>query len=188
VLEGELSRGDRRAFPVWRVELVYWIQDGVCAKCGGSLERGFHRHHLNGDPTDNSVENLQLLCPECHLATLGDALARHRQQEEKALNYLNNLLDQCFNGRLTGATVERILDAIALALKISRSLNGIDKGLESPPPSIALLRKLQESKILTETYMEGFKDGVRWMAEKMKRSYEAPTEGEGGLGKSLTGD
>ena len=26
-------------------------------------------HHINGDPTDNTLKNLQLLCPNCHSQT-----------------------------------------------------------------------------------------------------------------------
>ena len=26
-------------------------------------------HHVNGDGTDNRIENLQLLCPNCHAQT-----------------------------------------------------------------------------------------------------------------------
>ena len=26
-------------------------------------------HHINGDNTDNRIENLQLLCPNCHALT-----------------------------------------------------------------------------------------------------------------------
>jgi hypothetical protein len=163
-----VNKSERRAFPQWRVELAYIAQDGVCARCGNTLELGFHRHHKDGNPANNSLENLELLCPECHRATLGEAYKRHREQEERALSYLNKLLDECFNGRLSGATVERLVDAITLSLKISRSLNKLDEGIESPPPTIALLKKLQETRILQETYLEGFKEGVKWMAERLK--------------------
>jgi hypothetical protein len=50
-----------------------------------------------------------------------------------------------------------------ISLKISRSLNKVDEGIESPPTSIALLKRMQETKILQEVYLEGFKDGVRWI-------------------------
>ena len=26
-------------------------------------------HHINGDPTDDRIENLQILCPNCHSQT-----------------------------------------------------------------------------------------------------------------------
>jgi hypothetical protein len=156
---------ERRDFPRWKVEQVYIAQDGVCARCGNSLEHGFHRHHRDGNPLNNSIENLELLCPECHRATLGDALIEHRKQEEKVLNYLNKLIDECFAGRMSGAVVERMIEAITLSLKVSRNLNKIDEGIESPPASIVLLKRMQETRMLQEAYLEGFKDGVRWLLQ-----------------------
>ena len=154
----------RKDFPRWKVEQVYIAQDGVCVRCGNSLEHGFHRHHKDGNPLNNSIENLELLCPECHRATLGDAVAEHRKQEEKILNDLNRLIDECFAGRLSGAVVERLMEAMKISLKISKSLNKIDQGIESPPASIALLKRMQETRMLQEAYLEGFKEGVRWLS------------------------
>jgi hypothetical protein len=62
---------------------------------------------------------------------------------------------------LSGAVVERLIEAMKMPLKISRSLNKIDQGIESPPASIALLKRMQETRMLQEAYLEGFKDGVR---------------------------
>jgi len=137
----------------------------VYVRRGSSLEHGFHRHHKDGNPANNSIENLELLCPECHRATLGEAVINHRRQEEKILNDLNRLIDECFAGRLSGAVVERLIEAMKMSLKISRSLNKVDEGIESPPASIALLKRMQETKMLQEAYIEGFKDGVRWLSE-----------------------
>jgi hypothetical protein len=164
----ETLNKERRDFPRWKVEQVYIAQDGVCARCGNSLEHGFHRHHKDGNPLNNSIENLELLCPECHRATLGEAIINHRKQEEKILNDLNKLIDECFAGKLSGAVVERLIEAMKISLRISRSLNKIDQGIESPPASIALLKRMQETRMLQETYLEGFKDGIRLMINNRK--------------------
>ena len=45
----------------------------VCEKCGCNKWNGeqiaLQLHHINGDNTDNRLENLQLLCPNCHSQT-----------------------------------------------------------------------------------------------------------------------
>ena len=35
----------------------------------GLKENNSELHHINGDPTDNRIENLQILCPNCHSQT-----------------------------------------------------------------------------------------------------------------------
>jgi hypothetical protein len=53
------------------------VAEGVlaarCAKCGMSEWRGqplpLHLDHINGDHTDNRLENLRILCPNCHSIT-----------------------------------------------------------------------------------------------------------------------
>lgn len=70
---------------------------------------------------------------------------------------------------MSGAVVERLIEAMKMALKISRSLNGIDNGMESSPASIALLKRMQETQILQEAYLERFKDRVRWLSRNSCR-------------------
>ena len=49
------------------------IKEHKCEKCGNSKWLGqeipLELHHINGDNLDNRLENLQLLCPNCHALT-----------------------------------------------------------------------------------------------------------------------
>lgn len=49
------------------------LKDGRCEACGLNVWRGkplaLALHHLNGDRLDNRIENLQILCPNCHSQT-----------------------------------------------------------------------------------------------------------------------
>lgn len=49
------------------------FKDSICECCGNSEWMGkpipLELHHINGDNTDNRIENLQILCPNCHALT-----------------------------------------------------------------------------------------------------------------------
>jgi 5-methylcytosine-specific restriction endonuclease McrA len=49
------------------------LLENVCAECGIDSWRGatisLCLHHVNGDGKDNRLENLMLLCPNCHSQT-----------------------------------------------------------------------------------------------------------------------
>jgi len=49
------------------------LKDGSCEDCGITDWRGrplsMALHHVNGDGRDNRLENLRLLCPNCHSQT-----------------------------------------------------------------------------------------------------------------------
>ena len=59
----------------WRLREHYKKVTGIrkCEKCGLEVWQGepilLEIHHINGVNTDNRLENLQLLCPNCHALT-----------------------------------------------------------------------------------------------------------------------
>jgi len=161
------SKGERRDFPQWKVDLVYIAQDGVCTRCGGTLAHGFHRHHKDGNPHNNSIDNLELLCAECHRATLGDKYKAHVEQEKRVLENLNKLIELGFEGKLSGANMERLLEAMTLSLKVSRQINELDKGIEYPSPWLVFGQRQGELARITEAYLNGLREGIK-LAEAAK--------------------
>ena len=73
------------------------VKEYKCEKCGISEWNGKHItleiHHINGNHNDNRLENLQILCPNCHSQTINfngksknlncdDALQKLREREQ----------------------------------------------------------------------------------------------------------
>jgi len=151
---------ERRAFKEKNVQIVYELQDGVCADCGKSLAYGFHRHHKDGNPTNNAIENLVLLCPECHLKTLG-LKDKYAELERSLLDDLKLVIEKGLTKELSGATLERIEDAMKMMLKISYDLYRKPLRPEMPPITIEAINRLTETGVLTKFYLEGFKAGLK---------------------------
>ena len=63
----------RNRYHLKRRLLADGLKDSWCEECGLAEWRGaglsLELHHINGDPHDNRLENLQLLCPNCHSQT-----------------------------------------------------------------------------------------------------------------------
>ena len=67
------------------------IKEKKCESCGLTEWMGkpinLQLHHINGDNTDNRIENLQILCPNCHSYT----------DNFSGKNQKMNIKEKCFN-------------------------------------------------------------------------------------------
>ena len=77
-------------------ELVYrlGLKENKCEICGITEWLGnpiiCELHHINGDSTDNRIENLQILCPNCHSQTDN---FRSRNRNKKVMSAQEEILD-----------------------------------------------------------------------------------------------
>lgn len=67
------SNSTFQSFKLKKRLLKEGIKRSICEKCGLEQWLGatipLELHHINGDNQDNRLENLQLLCPNCHALT-----------------------------------------------------------------------------------------------------------------------
>lgn len=94
----------------WKI-LANGLKEYKCEICGCNQWNGkqiaLQLHHINGDETDNKIENLQLLCPNCHSQT-DNFCGRNIKRNEKTVKYyckncgkeiertLSGLCDKCY--------------------------------------------------------------------------------------------
>lgn len=63
---GKDRNGNPTSFSKYR-KRAFRAFDGECAECGWDTYKGVLKvHHIDRDRTNNSLENLKILCPTCH--------------------------------------------------------------------------------------------------------------------------
>ena len=165
---------ERQDFPQRLVTRKYLEQDGICAtpKCGNPLDKGFHRNHISGDASDNSYENLELKCVECHHAVKDkegmNRLEAHHEVERKVYSLIERMITESFDSKLSGANMERMMDGFIKMLQISRQEKSLDLEVEYPPVEIQLLFGKQNQEALTDKWLEGVFFGMQKAMEFKK--------------------
>lgn len=135
----------RKNFPTKIVEEVFEEQGRCCDKCSRSLMNGFHIHHKDGNNANIEKENCQLLCSGCHG---GEQYKTLQDQKKIAITDLEKLIQVGVEGKVSGSTLEKILDAIKLKLSLQRQV------LDDPPMEIP-------SSVKAETYVTVMEHGLK---------------------------
>ena len=72
------------------------LKQNKCECCGITEWQGnpiiCELHHINGDPSDNRIENLQILCPNCHSQT-DNFRSRNRKSTQEVLSAQEETLE-----------------------------------------------------------------------------------------------
>jgi len=147
---------ERKNFPTKIIEEVFEEQGRQCAKCSKSLFNGYHVHHRDGDNSNIERENCQLLCPGCH----GGEMYKTLQEQKKAvITDIDKLLSAGLDGKASGATLEKLLDAIKLKLSLQRQV------MNDPPLEVP-------SSVKAETYISVMEHGLREYERGFKTGLE----------------
>jgi len=144
---------ERKNFSQTVIDDTYLEQGGMCGKCGKALQYGYHAHHKDGDHSNNSKENCQLLCQACHG---GEKYATYLKQKEAVISDLETLIK---NETVSGATVDKKLDAIKLVLSLQGQIYN-DAPLQPP-----IQQRMKDYEVVMqrglEKFEEGFIEGLR---------------------------
>ena len=73
-LESKLKKNSNSSSHKLKIKLIdYGLKESRCELCNSTEWLGrpikLHLHHIDGDHTNNELDNLQLLCPNCHSFT-----------------------------------------------------------------------------------------------------------------------
>ena len=151
-----MTQEDRKDFSQWQVAIAYNLAEGLCKKCGKPLGKYFHRHHIDGDHSNNGTENLELYCASCHA---GEAYKTHIAQKKLALGNVEALIDKSIKGEVSGAAAEKAIEAIKLQLSLIEQCYPAE--LEELPVEIRTRNYLMGSGLLLKEYEKGVREGIK---------------------------
>jgi len=152
----------RKDFEQWKISMVYNLQEGICLKCGRPLGRKFHRHHKDGNNSNNSLENIELHCAICHG---GEAYKTHIKQKKLVLGDIGALIQGLNEKTISGSAGQVELESIKLKLKLIEQVYPDD--LEGLPVEIRVKNYLIGSGLLLKAHEKGYREGMLQVNENL---------------------
>jgi len=176
----------RNDFSSTIVSETWQRQNGKCVNCGNRFERSeMQADHKDGDRSNNTLENCELLCQPCHSATFHSAdresyLADLGFLKEKIRLTIDLALDRKTNGTVIDAVHSLLKEYKILADEITKLSGGENVLLTEAPKSkeiqdleaelerVTLQRRIEDLKnpvSETKQYQQGFEAGLRQGAD-----------------------
>lgn len=133
------------------------LKENRCEKCGRNEWDGeeipLQLHHINGDRTDNRLENLQILCPNCHALTDNYCSKKNKKEKNKCVICGKEIsrgakyCSECYHDTEHGKRFKKIKELCV----------DEDKLLESFKKNGNFKRVAKEFKVSDKTISEWFK-------------------------------
>lgn len=148
-------KNKRKDFEQWKISIVYNACEGLCFKCGKPLSKKFHRHHIDGDHSNNSIENLKLYCAVCHG---GEAYTTYIKQKKEVIGEVGALVQALVKKEISGSGGQVAYEALKLKLSLIEQCYPTE--LEGVPVDIRVRNYLVGSGILLKEYEKGVREGM----------------------------
>ncbi len=178
-----MGQEDRKHFEEWQVHIVYMQQEGRCANCQGSLDYGmgtgkpFEKHHANNNHADNSLENLELLCKTCHMATLAQLDKDYKKRydeyqikKKEIFDRIVSLTEKAIGKELAGSVITATIELLSMQEKGLAEMYGMNQGVFYAPPSVRAMVNYKNMMNELEAYKEGIKIGLSTISNIVHRS------------------
>ena len=126
-----------------------------CANCGNPILHGFQAHHIDCNNNNNDEQNCALLCRSCHAGTQYDTL---QKQKAAAIKQLDSLIEAGVTGKISGASIDKLLDGIKMSLSLQEQLYQEEYFSASPELKMEYSMVIAEAELKART--EGFLAGL----------------------------
>jgi len=178
-----MGQEDRKPFEEWQTHIAYMRQQGRCKNCGGSLDYGmgtgkkFEKHHSDGDHSNNATDNLDLLCKQCHMATLAEADPDYKknytaflEKKKEIFDQLTTLTEKAIGKELAGTVISSSIELLGMSEKSIMEQYGMNGGVFYAPPSIRNLVAVKRMYKEVDAMKEGIQIGINLAKELVKNN------------------
>jgi hypothetical protein len=163
---------ERKNFSTEDINSVFEEQGHACGNCGTVFGYGgFQAHHKDGDCSNNSKDNCQLLCERCHDGKQWETL---KLQKERALRQTGDIVEAALQGKMAGAVIDKLLDAIKLELSLNQQLNGSEHFDLPVSQKMAISEAVEQAKM--DAYRQGIMDTLKAALPSLVEQIVKPTK------------